>query len=448
MNKILPFLLVMFFSPSATFSQNWVQVGNGGLGFYNGITRLFADTAHNKLLAAGNLKADNGMDTIFRVAQWNGVNWDSLGLGIDNNSVNAIGLFDGNIVVAGNFTLAGGLPVHHIAEWNGVSWDSLQSGIDNSVYDLMEFENSLYVVGFFYNAGGVESNSFAKWNGVTWDSVGLTPASYARLRAIIEYNNEVYVGGSIENIIIESPNILKWNEVSWSAVGQGVPDGYLDDPVKCFQVYQDKLFIGGDFWNDWRFPGIVYWDGANYTCPGGGVDGIIFDMAVFNDTLYVVGEFSIAGGIPANCIAKWDGYNWCSLGSTFNAPIRSIEVFNNELFIGGHFSQIDGQPINNIARWIGGNYVDQCGNTTSTELIKSIDLQVYPNPLSNYLNIEIPDDLNIQSITCLNSMGQKVFEQMITNSNEQLFLGHLPNGFYTIVIETNDGIMTRKIVKQ
>ena len=46
---------------------------------------------------------------------------------------------------------------------------------------------------------------------------------------------------------------------------------------------------------------------------GEGLDGIVFDLAAKDQSLYVGGLFSFAGGVSANRIAKWNGLAWSSL---------------------------------------------------------------------------------------------------------------------------------------
>lgn len=434
--------------------QNWSQVGNGGMGLGNGVTVLFSDTSSDLLIAGGPLWADNNSDTISGIAAWNGNNWDSLGAGFLNHTVDVIIGYNSNIIVGGYFTNAGGVPANKIALWNGISWEALEGGTDNTVHDMNIYDDKLIVVGFFGNANGIPVNSLATWNGLTWDTLPKIPPGFVRIRTVEVFNNELYIGGEIELFSsLKSPHIIKWNGVEWQPVGSGLPDGNLMDPVYDLQVFDSKLYIGGPFYNEWNYPGIVYWDEVEFNDPGGGVDGYILDMAIFNDTLYAVGAFNYAGGISANNIAKWDGSNWCSLGSSFNGQIMAIEVHNGELYISGQFSSIDGSPINNVAKWIGGNYVEQCGNTTSTELIKSIELQVYPNPSQNLANINFLHNIDeVMKVEILDILGHQVFVHnfsVISGSNiYTVSLETLPTGLYFLRLIGKSSSYHIKIIKE
>ena len=55
-------------------------------------------------------------------------------------------------------------------------------------------------------------------------------------------------------------------------------------------------------------------------CPGIGDEQIaVYALAVdASGNLYAGGDFTTAGGVSANRIAKWDGSSWSALGSGMN----------------------------------------------------------------------------------------------------------------------------------
>ena len=59
------------------------------------------------------------------------------------------------------------------------------------------------------------------------------------------------------------------------------------------------------------------WESMNPGIPG--VDGIVNALAFdASGNLYAGGDFTTAGGVSANSIAKWDGSSWSALGSGMN----------------------------------------------------------------------------------------------------------------------------------
>src|SRR5712692_4457734 len=95
---------------------------------------------------------------------------------------------------------------------------------------------------------------------------------------------------------------------------------------------------------------------------GNGTDGPVSALTVVDDgtdgqALYAGGLFTMAGGVPANNIAKWDGTQWYPLSSGMNDLVRALTVFDDgtgpALYAGGDFLTAGGVPANDIASWDG-----------------------------------------------------------------------------------------------
>ncbi|TVQ31871.1 MAG: hypothetical protein EA376_07740 [Phycisphaeraceae bacterium] len=96
-----------------------------------------------------------------------------------------------------------------------------------------------------------------------------------------------------------------------------------------------------------------------------GVDGVVFDLAVFDDgsgagpALYAGGTFTTAGGVTVNHIARWDGESWSPLGGGVTGWVFALAVFDDgsgagpALYAGGEFTTAGGEIVNSIARWDG-----------------------------------------------------------------------------------------------
>jgi hypothetical protein len=64
--------------------------------------------------------------------------------------VNAVAVWNGNVYVAGNFTMAGSATVMNIAKWDGTTWSALGSGLgaaSNNVSALCVYNGALYAGG-------------------------------------------------------------------------------------------------------------------------------------------------------------------------------------------------------------------------------------------------------------------------------------------------------------
>jgi hypothetical protein len=83
------------------------------------------------------------------------------------------------------------------------------------------------------------------------------------------------------------------------------------------------------------------------------VIGKVLAIKQFNGNLIVGGDFTTIGGIAASCLARWDGTDWIGIqgGVSGDTPsVNSIEVFNNQIFIAGNFENANGIPVNGIVR--------------------------------------------------------------------------------------------------
>ncbi len=88
-----------------------------------------------------------------------------------------------------------------------------------------------------------------------------------------------------------------------------------------------------------------------------GLNGDVYAAAVYDDgtgpALYVGGQFTFAGEVAANNIARWDGTTWSPLGNGMNDWVIALTEYNGELIAGGGFTTAGGTPANRIARWDG-----------------------------------------------------------------------------------------------
>ena len=88
--------------------------------------------------------------------------------------------------------------------------------------------------------------------------------------------------------------------------------------------------------------------------------GAVYALAVFDDglgpALHAGGDFTTAGGVAANRIARWDGgTSWSPLGSGTNAPVAALLVFDDgtgpALIAGGPFSSAPDSGDSFLARF-------------------------------------------------------------------------------------------------
>ncbi len=79
-------------------------------------------------------------------------------------------------------------------------------------------------------------------------------------------------------------------------------------------------------------------------------------VADSSGNLYVGGNFTLAGGLAVNRIAKWNGSVWSSLGAGMDNNVQALALDSNgHLYAGGAFTAAGGVTVNRIAKWNGKN---------------------------------------------------------------------------------------------
>ena len=121
------------------------------------------------LIAAGYF-AEAGGVPVSNVARWNGASWSALGDGVLGTAY-CLAEYAGDLIVAGNLSQAGGNPVNRIAGWDGSAWFALGSGTDDYVWAVDVYKGELVAAGDFTEAGGVPVGNIARWIGrkLKWD---------------------------------------------------------------------------------------------------------------------------------------------------------------------------------------------------------------------------------------------------------------------------------------
>jgi trimeric autotransporter adhesin len=343
-----------------------------------------------------------------RIAKWNGVSWSPLGTGSANGVnwwVRALTVFDDGsdegpaLYVGGHFTTAGVATANRIARRTGALWSSLgtgsANGLNGSVRALTVFDNgsgggpALYAGGDFTTAGGVAANRIAKWNGTSWSSLGTGSSNgvSSTVLALTVFDDgsgggpALCAGGLFTTAGgVTANRIAKWNGTSWSSLGTGSSSG-VNDAVRALTVFDDglgggpALYAGGDFTaaGGAAASGIARWDGGSWSALGtgsaNGMSDSVHTLTVFDDgsgggpALFAGGEFTTAGGVAANRVAKWNGLSWSSLGTSsangVSESVRALTVFDDgsgggpALFAGGEFTTAGGVAANRIAKWNG-----------------------------------------------------------------------------------------------
>lgn len=303
---------------------------------------------------------------------------------------------NGSLYIGGLFRHVNGVFTDYIAQWNGMEWRSLGGGLDAPVCAVaVDAAGIVYVGGAFTeatNADGstVSVNGIARWDGATWSALGGGVSGMVRALALDEAGT-LYVGGDFtqatnaNGTTITAQRIIRWDGEAWHPLGAG-----LDYAVRSLAVDGDQVYVGGDFTYGFNSDGtgisvnrIARWDGSGWFGFGSGlnngVNSIVRAIAVApNGDVYLGGDFSVVfrnGPSPdVHRVIRWDGSDWHLLGSPtsngVNGTVHALTIDNSgTLFVGGLFfaaGNPDGTTASTpyIATWNGTSWGTLAGGAT------------------------------------------------------------------------------------
>ncbi|WP_034057173.1 T9SS type A sorting domain-containing protein [Lacinutrix jangbogonensis] len=74
------------------------------------------------------------------------------------------------------------------------------------------------------------------------------------------------------------------------------------------------------------------------------------------------------------------------------------------------------------------------------------EINIYPNPTSDYINIKTPNTIQIKSIILIDMNGKVVISSQ--NQIEKINISHLQQGVYLLQIHTDNGSLSKRIIKK
>ncbi len=307
--------------------------------------------------------------TINGIGLWNGSAWQPLpGGGLGNGSrpesggtVNAVvTLPTGEFYAAGNFDFAGPLAVSNIARWDGTGWSALGSGLQgtsasaDSVSVLTRLPNGdLLAAGNFTSAGGVPVPGIARWDGSAWSAfpapviAGFT-ISFVRI-ATGSGNTLLALANKASGATGSSPTLLAFDGSSWSELTNR-PAG---DVAALLSLPGGDVLVGGSFPQAGGIlSGVMRWNGQTFST----VEPLLrrtvnaLTLAPNGDVLASV---TITSLIPEQqfSIARFNGTTWTAVGTPLTGTPASLAALSSGdiAAAGGPITAAGGAPANNLA---------------------------------------------------------------------------------------------------
>jgi hypothetical protein len=255
------------------------------------------------------------------------------------------------------------------------TWSTLgtgsSNGVNNWVYALAVVGNEVYVGGEFTSAGGVSANRVARFNTQTntWSRLGTGSSNGVNdwVFALAVVGNEVYVGGWFTSAGGVSANgVARFNTQTntWSTLGTGSSNG-VNSNVNALAVVGNEVVVGGNFTSAGgvsanrvaRFNTQTNTWSSLGTGSSNGVSSTVAALAVVGNEVVVGGYFFFAGGVSANRVARFNTQTntWSTLGTGssngVNDYVNALAVSGSNVFVGGWFTSAGGVSANGVARF-------------------------------------------------------------------------------------------------
>ena len=208
-------------------------------------------------------------------------------------------------------------------------------------------------------AGGARLRLEGSERALTYSRLRVADATGRELRARLEVLSADRLAVSVADASATYPVRIDptFSDADWVSLNPGMPGA--NNTVRVIAVDGNgNVYVGGDFTFIGTVPAnhIAKWDGSAWSALGSGMNGIVWALAVSGTNLYAGGSFGTVGGVPANRIAKWDGSAWSALGSGMSGSVPQVSalaVSGTDLYAGGNFTTAGGMPATNIAKWDG-----------------------------------------------------------------------------------------------
>lgn len=439
---IISFILLSFRSVNA---QTWSNVGGG----VHPANAYFSYSWGNNLIVHGEFTSAGSVTTNVGIVYWNGTQWRAMDSMMNKNAIRAFCEYNGELYLGGSPMFGPGTQVP-ILRWNGQHFENTMNVTRNNsngeIRAMVVFNNELYVAGKLQRIGGIWANHIARWNGSQWQDVGggvngLLP----EINAMKIFKGKLIIAGGFTSAGgVPAFNIAAWDGLQWSDLDTGVDGGWVSNMIND----ENNLYIMGGFTmaggtdsNSIRgLRGLAKWDGTNWQdMPGREIMPNPRSMAIYKGDFYYSGA-SQNQSVNDTVLVRWNGVQWERIPAT-NGTIQNLNVFNGQLILSGPFDQIGTDNYSGIASYYAvGNGINKYKNDC---LIAN-----YPNPFTARTNISycVPSFSTSLSLVVSDIMGRKLKEYPLDQSADtiEIDLSELDKGMYLYSLLINGQIRDTK----
>lgn len=401
-----------------------IIIGGSGFNSYNGFSAN----------SIARLNSDGTLDSTF-----------NFGTGFDNLINKIVVLSNNKIIVVGQFTIYNGITTKFIAQLNSdgtldTSFNASGLGANGIIYSVsIQTNGKIIIGGDFTKYNGVNRYGVARLNiNGTLDTTFNTLSDlYSSVRTTeIQPDGKIVFGGLFQNGSLARYNINGTIDTTFNVGGAGANYFVYDISIQN----DGKLIVVGDFtmFNNVTVNRLTRLNvngsiDASFNFNGSSTN--IYSSAIQNDGKIIANNLqrlNIDGTIDNSFVS----------GSGFNSYINALVIQSDgKILCGGGFTQYNGY-------FLQSNYITRLNssNNLSLENFNSeIKLEIYPNPVNDYLKFNLPQDLSVLSFKVYDLLGKKIDSNSIDSNS--IDVTSYSKGFYLLHLKTNKGDFIKKFYK-
>lgn len=488
MNKILLFSILPFFA----FSQ--IQVGNAINGKFSNDQsgNSVALSSDGTIVAIGTsnnaLHNNTGYVSIYKNdnGSWSQIGDDIFGQTTGEKSGFSISLSSNGTIVAigapyndNNGLDAGSVRIFY---YNGLSWNQVGSVIngenagDLSGYSVSLSDNGKTVaIGAKYNDGNgsnagqvrVYSNIGGAWLQIGEDIDGENANDESGSSISLSSDGTVVAIGAEKNngngVLAGHVRIFKNTNNQWTKLGNDIDGESENDFSGTVSLSSNGTIVAiGAKFNDQNGSAsgqvrIFEYINNNWNQVGNSIVGENEgDQSGYSVSLSDNGNIVAIGAIGNDDNGNFSGHtriyqktsdSWYQVQNTINGASSGIlSGYSISLSSEGTTLAIGAINSNNNGTNSGDVNIYSIDTTISSNLnslsFNSASFSIYPNPTSEYLNIDLQQNLTLKNVNFYNNIGQLVK----TTSNPSIDLSDLSKGNYFVEIVTNQGKAIKNLI--
>ncbi len=187
----------------------WHTVGGGP-----GLHRAYCIESYQGMIHVG---------TVGSPKRWNGSQWQAFAP--VTGAITTMHVHNGVLYLGGSTPFHPGSP--NLFAWDGTSLTVPGGGLNDSVEGLGSWNGELIVGGRFTQAGGIAARSIARWNGASWSTFGGIGIQGWTVQAITTFRGQLVIGGDFSTFAGAPANyVAKWTGTAWAPLAPGAePNG-------------------------------------------------------------------------------------------------------------------------------------------------------------------------------------------------------------------------------